>query len=311
MKSYFRLERQWSDRPRLQGAAEALIRLEPALCRIGFLGPARVKVEPGVSFLLDPRDLVPLTILRTGEWQPEVWSSTAPALSEGSVFFDVGAHIGYFSIKAAARVGKTGRVVAFEPNPETLPLLRDNVAANHFQNVIVEPIACTDSEQMLTLYAAPELNTGASSLSQENASVSSEEAARPFTVRGRPIDDVIEELGLTRLDAMKIDVEGAEVIVLRGAVKTLNRFHPKLVLEVVPRQLAGFHTTVDDLTLLLRNAGYNLSKPLNAEATDWEWTAHEPQTQYRCRTPEHPPSSSADSTRSNRTHGAGPPGNSR
>jgi len=106
--------------------------------------------------------------------------------------------------------------VAFEPNPETLGFLRDNVAANHFENVIVEPIACTDREQTLTLYAAPEVNTGASSLSQDNASVSSQDAARPFTVRGRPIDDVVQELGLKRVDAIKIDVEGAEVIVLRA-----------------------------------------------------------------------------------------------
>jgi len=280
VKAYFRLERSWGDRPERQGAAQTLMQLEPALNRLGILGPARMRVD-GVSFLLDPRDLVPLTILRTGEWQPEVWNSAAPVLSEGSVFFDVGAHIGYFSMKGAARVGKTGRVVAFEPNPETLRLLRDNVAANHFENVIVEPIACTDREQTLTLYAAPEVNTGASSLSQDNASVSSVEAARPFTVRGRPIDDVVQELGLTRVDAMKIDVEGAEVIVLRGAVKTLNRFHPKLVIEVVPRQLASFHTTVDDLTSLIRGAGYNLSKALTSEQTDWEWTAAEPQSTIR------------------------------
>jgi len=55
----------------------------------------------------------------------------------------------------------TGRVVGFEPNPETLKLLRDNVVANNAQNVIVEPIACPDREQMLTLYAAPAMNTGA------------------------------------------------------------------------------------------------------------------------------------------------------
>lgn len=262
IRVFFRLERKWN----------ALANVEPFLREIGVLRPVRVQVERGFSLLLDPRDLVPLTILRTKEWQPEVWNSIAPALSEGSVFFDVGAHIGYFSMKAAIRVGKTGRVLAFEPNPEILNLLRDNVAANHFQNVIVEPIACTDRDQMLTLYAAPIVNTGASSLAKQNAEISPDQAARPFSVRGRPIDDVVRELGLTRVDAIKIDVEGAEVIVLRGAMDTLQRFHPKLVAEVVPRQLAGFQTTVDDLRALLRSAGYNLSRPLNPEETDWEWS---------------------------------------
>jgi len=128
------------------------------------LRPARLEVEPGISFLLDPRDFVSVTILRNGAWQPEVWESISAALSDGGVFLDVRAHIGYFSIKAAVKVGKTGRVVAFEPNPEILKMLHDNVTANKAQNAIVEPIACTDREQMLTFYASPIENTGASSL---------------------------------------------------------------------------------------------------------------------------------------------------
>ena len=262
IRVFFRMERKWN----------SLENWEPFLRRAGVLHPVRVQVERGFNLLLDPRDLVPLTILRTKEWQPEVWNAVAPALSEGSVFFDVGAHIGYFSMKAAVQVGKTGRVVAFEPNPEIVQLLRDNVAANHFQNVVVEPIACTDHDQMLSLYAAPVINTGASSLARQNAEISADQGPRPYSVRGRPIDDVVRELGLTRVDAMKIDVEGAEVAVLRGAANTLQRFHPKLAVEVVPRQLASFHTTPDDLRAVLRDAGYNLSRPLNTEETDWEWS---------------------------------------
>jgi hypothetical protein len=74
------------------------------------------------------------------------------------------------------------------------------------------------------------------------------------------------------VDAIKIDVEGAEVIVLRGAMDTLRQFHPKLAVEVVPRQLASFQTTPGELRALLENAGYNLSRPLNADESDWEWS---------------------------------------
>jgi FkbM family methyltransferase len=276
VKAYYRLERKWGERPSMQSAEKALEAMEPFFLRVGLLGPARIQVEPKVSYELDPRDLVPLTILRTGEWQPEIWNALTPVLPEGGVLLDVGAHIGYYSMKAAPRVGPMGRVVAFEPNPETLRLLRDNVSANHFANVTVEPIACTDKPATLTLYAAAEANTGASSLSRDNAEISATEKARAFTVQGRPIDDVVRELGLTRVDAIKIDVEGAEVIVLRGAVGTLKRFHPKVIAEVVPRQLAGFKTTPEDLRALLRDAGYNQSRPLNPEETDWEWMSREP-----------------------------------
>src|SRR5258706_7443353 len=115
------------------------------------------------------------------------------------------------------------RVVSFEPNPETLRLLNDNVAINRASNITVEPIACTDREQTLTFYASPIVNTGASSLAKENADYGG--ASRAFTVRGRPIDDVVRELNLQRVDAINVDVEGAELYVLKGAIETMKRFH--------------------------------------------------------------------------------------
>ena len=274
VSDYFRLEQAWEERWPVESQKRGIEGLAPYLCRIGVLRPVRLQVEPGVSFRLDPRDLIGSSILRSGAWQPEIWDSISPVLSQGGVFLDVGAHIGYFSMKAAVRVGKTGHVVAFEPNPETLTLLRENVAANQAENVIVEPIACTDREQMLTLYAAASSNTGASSLARQNADISAQEPPRPYAVRGRPIDDVVRELNLTRVDAIKIDVEGAEVGVLRGTVNTLRRFHPKVVIEVVARQLASFQTTPEDLIAVLQGAGYNRVKPV--DPTDFEWTAEDP-----------------------------------
>ena len=270
-KTYFWLEGKWVDNWPIYSQKWAINDLVPIMCRYGLLKPVRVEVEPHVSFLLDPRDLVPVTILRTGEWQPEIWRAMAPELTEGSVFLDVGAHIGYFSLKGAVAVGKSGRVLAFEPNPETVALLRDNVAASSAKNVTVEPIACTDHDQMLTLYAAGIINTGMSSLARNNANVTIE-GPKAYTVRGRPIDDVVRELNLNRVDAIKVDVEGAELLVLKGTIETLKRFHPKLVVELVPEQLASFKATPEDVRTLIREAGYTHDKPLNSPPTDWEFT---------------------------------------
>ena len=264
LRSYFWLERKLD--------SQFLRDSERSMIGMGLLRPARVRVRGGFTMLLDPRDLVPLSLLRSGEWQPEVWDALAPALPKGAVFLDVGAHIGTFTLKASRQVGPEGKAVAFEPNPETLALLRDNVSANRMDNVTVEGIACTDQEQQLTLYAAPTINTGASSLSQTNAAYGSGPPPRPFQVRGRPIDDVVRELNLSRVDAIKIDVEGAELQVLRGAVETLKRFHPKIVLEIVPEQLASFHTTPQEVEALIRSTGYTMGAPLTPAATDWQWT---------------------------------------
>src|SRR5205085_1290301 len=110
LRGYFWLERQWSEHWPAERGKSAVEDALPALYRVGILAPARVKVQHGISFLLDPRDLVSRTILISGEWQPEVWDSIAPNLSSGAVFLDVGAHIGYFSMLAARQVGQTGKV---------------------------------------------------------------------------------------------------------------------------------------------------------------------------------------------------------
>jgi FkbM family methyltransferase len=239
----------------------------------GALKPVRVEVERGVSLLLDPGDLVAWEILITGVWQPQVWQSISDGLSSGAVLLDVGAHIGYDSLKGSVRVGESGKVISFEPNPGTLEQLRANIAASHATNVIVEPIACADRDQTLTLYdSTSEGNSGGSSLSLANADAAGRGTLPSYSVRGRPIDDVVRELALSRVDVIKVDVEGAEYLVLRGARETLRRFHPKLVMEVVPAQLASLNATVEDLVSLMKELGYGPAKEV--DGTDWEWTVN-------------------------------------
>lgn len=260
VRSYLRAERLWQRDFPIESARAFTAR--PLMTRLGLLRPVRVRVEPGVSLWLDPSDDISRTILirRAGRWEPEVWGAISSALPEGATFFDVGAHIGYDSLKAAVKVGPAGRVVAFEPNPNTLQQLRDNIAASGATNVIVQPIACTDREQMLTLFdSTPGGNSGSSSLSAANAGSMS----RPYTVRGRPIDDVVRELGFERIDVLKADVEGAELIVLRGAAESLKRFHPKLILEVVPRQLENMNASVAELEAFIKEMGYNASRSID------------------------------------------------
>jgi FkbM family methyltransferase len=227
------------------------------------------EVEPGINMWLDPSDTIPrviLTSLRT-RWDPEVWESISSGLSNGAIMLDVGAHIGYFTLKSSKRVGKSGRVIAFEPDPWTLETLRANLAANNAANVTIVPVACTDSETTLKFYHA-RVNSGGSSLSRATASGAGD--PHEFTVRGRPIDDVVQELEVQRIDVLKVDVEGAELFVLRGAKDTLKRFHPKIVIEVVPDHLAGMNTTVEQLFSFIKEMGYTRGQRLDDK--NWEWT---------------------------------------
>jgi FkbM family methyltransferase len=218
--------------------------------------PVWVQVEPGVTMLLDPNDSVSSTILACGEWEPKTWHALEQHLPPGGTFVDVGAHIGWYSLKAAKAVGPKGRVIAVEPNQETLLRLRDNIRASGASAVVaVAPVACSDSETTLKFYAASRANTGESSLSATDASQAGAVAAS-YPVRARRLDDIVREVGVARVDAVKIDVEGAEFLVLKGAVETLARYRPVVVVELADRQLKSMGTSVEEVKAFLRTHGY-------------------------------------------------------
>ena len=211
---------------------------------------------------LDPYDLVSRTILETGEWEPDSVQAVADHLSPGATFMDVGAHIGYYSLKAAGMVGPHGHIIAIEPNPQTLPVLRGNIEASDARAVSVWPVACAASESTLQLYAAPESNTGQSSLSKENASQDSA-ATGSYSVPAKPLDAIVKEAKLDRVDVIKIDVEGAEFEVLKGATQTLADYRPVLIVELLPDQLKAMGTTIDAVTQFLASHGYTSSRRLD------------------------------------------------
>ncbi len=233
--------------------------LNPVFETFGPFEPVWTQVEPGIKMQLDPYDLVSRKILETGVWEPESIQAVADHLSPNATFMDVGAHIGYYSLKAATMVGPNGHVISIEPNPQTLPKLRGNIEASNARTVSVWPVACADSESTLQLYAAPESNTGESSLSKENAS---QEGAAPvaYSVRARPLDAIVKEAKLDRVDVIKIDVEGAEFEVLKGAAKTLDEYRPVLIVELVENQLKSMGSSVDEVTHFLSSHGYTANR---------------------------------------------------
>ena len=233
--------------------------LNPVFQTFGPFEPVWTQVEPGIKMQLDPYDLVSRKILETGVWEPESIQAVADHLSPGATFMDVGAHIGYYSLKAATKVGPNGHIVSIEPNPQTLAKLRANLEASNARIASVWPVACAASESTLQLFAAPGSNTGESSLSKDNAS---QEGAAPvaYSVRARPLDDIVKEAKLDRVDVIKIDVEGAEFEVLKGAAKTLDDFRPALVVELVENQLKSMGTSVDEVIRFLASHGYRANR---------------------------------------------------
>jgi hypothetical protein len=138
--------------------------------------------------------------------------------------------------------------------------------------VEVEEVACSSAEGTLELFSASRANTGRASLARQNATVGSSAPVK-FQVRARPLDDVVRERKLMRVDVIKADVEGAEHVVLLGSQETLRRFRPVLMLEFVDRQLRAMNSSAEQLTAFLTNLGYQPAAKANVgvSGANVEW----------------------------------------
>jgi FkbM family methyltransferase len=214
-------------------------RLLARATNMGLLGPIWFEFRPALWMQLDIRELVQETLLLEGIWEPKTTRYLCDSLAPGQVFLDVGANAGYFSLLASRCVGESGKVLAVEPNPAMVKQLRQNKERNGLTNIVVAEAACSDSIEVRNLYVGNAYNTGNSSLSRDNLAWT-----KSVEVSCTTADLLIDKYNFQRIDLVKIDVEGAELQVLRGMATILRRLRPRIIIELVPSLLEGFSTTV-------------------------------------------------------------------
>ncbi len=155
-------------------------------------------------------------------------------LGRGDVFVDVGAYVGFFSMYAAIKVGREGKVLAFEPNPLAYRVLLRNLKMNSVKNVIALNVALGSREEYRYLSMYDNRPVSETTLIETNRS------GKRFRVRVRRLDDVLNDLGIENVRMVKIDVEGWENEVLKGMAKTIERSRSILVIEKGPLFLGGY-----------------------------------------------------------------------
>jgi FkbM family methyltransferase len=144
-------------------------------------------------------------------------------LSAGGVALDIGANLGEWTVPLARAVGPGGQVLAFEPQPVVAQALERTLRINHLAQVRVMRLALSDGDG-----TAPFLiDTGNSGHSRLGGAA----AATDLLVATRRLDAMVDELAPRHVDLIKIDVEGHERRVLDGAVETLRRFRPAVIIE--------------------------------------------------------------------------------
>lgn len=153
----------------------------------------------------------------------EKWMWNYIKLSRGDVFIDVGAHIGKYTIPAAKIVGKRGLVVAIESNPENYQTLLENIKMNNLSNVIAVNIAAWNQKQKLKLYIGD---------TQGHHSIKENFGLGYIFIDAAPLDEILEDLKVKKVNFIKIDVEGAEREVLEGLITTIKMNRPVMVLEI-------------------------------------------------------------------------------
>jgi len=163
-------------------------------------------------------------------------------LRPGDTFIDVGANIGIFSLHAARRVGVGGRVISFEPGPMVFELLANNLHRNSLDWATPIQAAVSDKEASLCIFGDPTV---------WNSLTLKEGARKGKEVRVATLDRFCEEQNIPRVDAIKIDAEGVEPQVMRGAVATIERDCPVIIFETT---LAG---DVNQPLAFLMERGYS------------------------------------------------------
>jgi FkbM family methyltransferase len=227
-----RLSTSWKVR-RLYSALRKLPRIGPVLREFvrGVLPVemrvwSRIKAGPGKGLWihLDPRFEIDYV---RGVYEQAVERTLSQHLRPGSVFYDVGAHIGVLSLVAARLVGAHGVVFAFEADPANVARVEEHVRRNGFEQIHILPCAVWSSRGSLRFERASvqsSLNQGAV------ASEQAETLANMIDVESITLDDFIRSHALP--DVIKIDVEGAESAVLRGSERVFATKRPVLICEV-------------------------------------------------------------------------------
>ena len=164
----------------------------------------------------------------TGSSQQREQLALRAILSAGAAFYDVGANVGFFTMIAARLLGPAGRIFCFEPLPENYRQIRHNAMLNSFTNVEIIETALGSFDGEASFWTSAEPTWG----KLVSTGKVPDKMTGEIKVPVRRLDGIVTASGLPPPDAIKIDVEGAEVDVLLGAAETLRHYRPRLLIEL-------------------------------------------------------------------------------
>jgi FkbM family methyltransferase len=236
-------------------------------------GDRAVVRRHGLFWELDLQEGIDLAIF-FGIFERGTTRALARLITPGSIVFDIGANIGAHTLPLALRVGALGRVYAFEPTDYAFAKLRRNLRLNP----VLEPrVAAIQAK----LGRHNDLSPAGNIYSSWRVSGNEPRHPKHFgiaqsTARATnlSLDDYCRTNSISRLDLIKLDVDGFESEVIQGGIRTLQQSRPVICMELAPYVLAERGSSLQELLSLLASCGYQLTSlkraPLTFEATELE-----------------------------------------
>jgi len=184
-------------------------------------------------------------------WEPHVSRYLTLNLRSADVFMDVGANLGYYTVLCAPLVK---RVIAFEPVCISHQYCKTNIALNNLSNVDLYKCGLWHGETNTRIRIDRSSMMGAFISSNDGSATEGE------SIRCVSLDDLIRrgELQLSRLNVVKMDIEGAEASALKGMLQTIEQFRPKILMELNRPTLERFGKTIDDIWNFFSNVSYRI-----------------------------------------------------
>ena len=218
-------------------------------------------VRNGLRWSLDLREGIDLSIYLLGRFEVGVSRTLDAAVRPGMTVVDIGANVGAHTLPLARSVGADGLVVALEPTAWAYRRLQHNLALNPELEGRVRALQVALGEPGGSV---PETLFSSWNLSATGEAVHATHGGSPKSTDGctaTTLDQVVAEQALSRVDLIKLDVDGFEAKILRGGRDTLTRLRPQILLELCSYTLAEQGDRLDDLLELLWSAGYDLRQP--------------------------------------------------
>jgi len=210
--------------------------------------------DKGLLIHVNTASYIEWSIFFYGHYEPEVDRLIESIFRPGFVSVDVGANIGCHTLVMARYAGEDGVVIAVEPNPVIHERLHSNIAINRLDNVKLLKCGLSKSSGTLVLHTAPEdfPNQGMSSL------YALPQLTIPVRIDLKTLDQIVEEMGLDRLDFVKIDVQGSDLDVLLGGENVIRCMRPHILFEYDQNEWDRSGASLERCKSFFESLGYEL-----------------------------------------------------